>query len=194
MSPSCGSGQRLRHRVAGVSLVEMMSALLILGIVTSAAFSLYWTGNQAHRRSRFYSQAQTDARTALREMTRVIRSSIAVVSTGTQGTLSGLASGSNQLVLRVPQSSGSPIEVRYYVSNGVLYVQRSTDAAPGSALMRGVTGLTFGYVRTLAGTRTPVDSAPATATEVDVRLHVRRASVTTGLSAYVAIRTAVSGG
>lgn len=171
----------------------MMSALMILAIVTAAAFSLYWSGNQAHRRSRFYSQAQTEARTALREVTRVVRTSVAVVGTGTQGTLSGLTSGANQLIVRVPSGGASTLEVRYYVANGILYVQRSDESAPGRELILGVTGLSFAYYRTLAGTRTAVNGAPGTATEVQVTLQVRRVSVTTGLTAYVAIRTAVSG-
>lgn len=183
----CGSGQR------GASLVEMMSALLILAIITAASFSLYWSGNQAHRRARFYSQAQTDIRQALRQMIRVIRSANSVVSQGTMGTLAGLASGSNQVVVRLPQGAGSFIECRYYVSNGVLYQQRSTDAAPGTALLTGVTGLTFNYVRTLGGVRTAVDGAPSVATEVQMAINARRGSVTTGLTGYVALRTKLTG-
>jgi hypothetical protein len=172
----------------------MMSALLILAFITASAFALYWSGNQAHRRSRFYSEAQTEIRQTLRQMTRVIRSAEAVVNPGTMGTLSGLASNASQIVVRLPQPSGAPIECRYYVSNGVLYQQRSLDTAPGTALLRGVTGLTFNYVRTLAGTRTSVDGAPASATEVQIGIRARRGSVTTGLTGYVAMRNALTGG
>ena len=179
------------HR--GASLVEMMSALLILAIITAASFSLYWTGNQAHRRSRFYSEAQTVTRKTLRQMTRLIRSANSVVSQGTMGTLAGLASGPNQVVVQLPQGTGAPIECRYYVSNGVLYQQLSTDTAPGTALLTGVTGLTFKYVRTLGGVRTAVDGAPAVATEVQITIDARRGSVTTGLTGYVALRTKLSG-
>lgn len=183
----------VRLRRSGATLVEMMSALLILAIISAASFSLYWSGNLAHRRARFYSQAQTDIRQSLRQMTRVIRSANSVLSQGTMGTLAGIASNSNQIVVRLPQGGGTFIECRYYVSNGILYQQRSTDAAPGQALLTGVTGLTFGYVRTLGGVRTAVDGAPSAATEVQIEVHACRGSVTTGLTGYVALRTKLAG-
>lgn len=193
LAPPEGLARLAPTRVRGLSLVEMMAALLILAIVTAASFTLYWSGNQSHRRARFYSRAQTDVRTALREVTREVRSAQSVRATGSQGTLSGLTSNANQLVVRRIQGAQT-YECRYYVSNGVLYRQRSVDAAPGTALLTDVTGLTFRYFRTLAGSRTNVDGAPGTASEVEFAVQARRGTVTTGLTMYVALRQVLTGG
>lgn len=182
---------RRRSRMA-LSLLEMVSSLAILAIVVLATVSLYWSGQLAHRRAGFYSRAQTDIRSAMRQLTRVVRSSVSVVSQGSVGTLSGLTTGTYQLIVRVP-SSTSPRECRYYVSNGVLYQQTSDQSAPGTALLTGVVTVQFNYYRTAAGTRTSVNGAPATATEVEVNIRARSGSVTTGLTTYVTLRTAVAG-
>jgi len=182
----------MRRRRA-VTLLEMVAALTILAAVSAATVSLYWTGQRAHRRARFYSEAQTDIRDTLRRITRTARTSECVMAQGTLGTLSGLTSNTYQVVLRVPQGASPAIECRYYVSNGMLYQQLSTQSAPGRRLLSGVVSLTFGYYRTLAGTRTSVAGAPASATEIEIVLRVRNASVTTGLTGYVSIRTALTG-
>jgi len=178
-------------RRRGVSLLEMVSALAILAIVVAATVSLYVSGNMAHRRAGFYSRAQTDIRSAMRQMTRVIRGSERVVAQGTVGTLSGLATTNYQVVVRL---LGTPArECRYYVSNGVLYEQTSSENAPGRALLSGVVSLTFNYYRTAAGTRLSANGAPATATEVEINIRARSGTVTTGLVTYVTIRSTVAG-
>lgn len=182
---------RYRRTVAGVTLLEMVSSLAILAIIIAATVSLYWTGQLAHRRAGFYSRAQTDIRNAMRQITRVTRNAQSVVAQGTVGTLTGLASNGNQLVLRL-SSQGTPLECRYYLSNGVLYQQSSTEAAPGRPLLVGVVTVTFNYYRTVAGTRTSVNGSPATATEVEINIRARSGSVTTGLTTYVTIRNAIA--
>lgn len=179
-----------RKRQQAVSLLEMVASLSILAVIVAATVSLYWSGQLAHRRARFYSQGQTDIRSAMRQMTRMIRTARQVVSQGSYGSLSGIATNQYQIVFRFG-STGSPAECRYYVSNGVLYQQVSTQAAPGRPLLSGVVTLTFNYYRTAAGTRVSVNQAPATATEVEIEIRARTGSVTTGLTTYVAIRTAL---
>ncbi len=181
-----------RRRSKGATLLEMVATLTILAAVSAATVSLYWSGQRAHRRARFYTQAQTDIREGLRRMTRVARSAECVMAQGTLGTLTGLSSNAYQVVLRVHGASGAS-ECRYYVSNGVLYQQYSTQAAPGTALVSGVVSLTFNYYRTAAGVRTSVNGAPATASEIEIALCVRSGSVTTSLTGYVAIRTVLAG-
>lgn len=188
------SGARTpKRRSRGVTLLEMISALAIMAVVTAATVSLYWTGQTAHRRARFYSRGQTNIRTAMRKMTRVTRTSECVVAQGTQGSLANIATNAYQLVLRIPQANGNAFECRYYVSNGVLYQQTSSQSAPGTPLLAGVVSMTFGYYRTAAGVRTSASGSPSTATEVEIAIRARTVSVTTGITTYVTIRTAAAG-
>lgn len=183
--------QGRRRCILGISLVEMMASLVILGLIVAATVSLYWTGNMAHRRAGFYSRGQTDIRQAVRQMTRVIRTSERVVAQGTLGTLNGISSNQYQIVVRLPGTT--PTECRYYVSNGVLYEHLSSSSAPGRPLLSDVVSLTFNYYRTVAGVRTSVNGSPQSATEVEVSVRARSGSVTTGLTTYVAIRTVIAG-
>lgn len=185
-------GRHRLRRTLGASLVEMVAGLLILSFVTASVVSMYTTGRQSHRRARFYSKSQTEIRYALREMTRRIRTSNALLAQGTQGTLSGIASSSFQVVMTVPSGGGTK-QCRYYVSNGILYRQTSTQSAPGTPILKDVVQLTFAYYKTAAGTRISATGAVGTATEVEILLQARYGSVTTGLAAYVTLRSVVAG-
>ena len=182
----------VRHRSRGVSLLELVSSLAILGFVVAATAGLYVAGQRSHFRARYYSDAQTTIRRALRDLTRTTRMAESVLAKGTTGTLNGQTTGASQLVLRL-QSSPSVVECRYYVANGVLYKQTSADAAPGTPLLSGVVSLTFNYYTTLAGTRSSASANPAKASEVEIVLRARSGTVTTGLTAYVTIRQVVAG-
>lgn len=182
-----------RRRRSGVSLLEMVSSLTILAVIAAATVGLYWSGQNTQRLARSYSEAQTDIRSALRQMTRTLRTAETILAQGTSGTLNGIASNGYQVVFRLRSSAGSPIEGRYYVSNGVLYQQTSAQAAPGTELARDVVSLTFNYYRTLAGMRSSVNANPSLATEVEINLRVRNQRVTTGLTAYVTLRWKLTG-
>ena len=129
--------------------------------------------------ARFYSYGQTDIRTAMRTVTRTLRHAYQVNATGTLGSLSGVASNGSQVVCTIPQASGSAnIQVLFYMSGDTVYYQRSTDAAPGTALLTGATGMAVAYYTTTNGI-TSAAASPSQATEVQITLTATRGSVTT---------------
>ena len=91
----------VRHRSRGVSLLELVSSLAILGFVVAATAGLYVAGQRSHFRARYYSDAQTTIRRALRDLTRTTRMAESVLAKGTTGTLNGQTTGASQLVLRL---------------------------------------------------------------------------------------------
>lgn len=178
----------------GTSLVEALAVSLILAFVMAASARLLHAGNVQQLLSRGYSQAQTDLRDALRRATRGIRHAFGVVPASSSPTFSAAPnSNASQLIVRLPQPGSAAIEARYYLSNGTFYVQRDTDAAPGTPLITGVTQLQFQYLRVSATTHTDVTGSPGSANEVRIRLTARRETATTPVEALVSMRNSVIG-
>lgn len=172
----------------GVSLVELLAVSGIMLFIVVATFQLFRVGNYQASQGRDYSQIQTETRQALRPALRVIRAAKSVVVNGTMGTLSGQSSTAAQLVVLVARSDGTEVLCRYHVYQGTLYRQTSGDAAPGLAMLTGVTGVMWHYYVTSAGARTLTDGAPAAANEVTVGLTVMRGNVYTSTNAGASLR------
>ena len=172
----------------GVSLMEMLAALLILSFIVAATATLFNTGQRQQRLGRAFSQAQTDIRVALRDAMRAIRHGTVVNPSTNFG--GNAPSNSSQVIVNVPEPTGaatSYIELRYYLSSGTLYKQRS-DQNAGSAILTGVDSLTINYFKTVYSSRTSVDANPETATEVLITVTVIRERITTRVSTLIALR------
>jgi hypothetical protein len=103
-------------------------------------------------------------------------------------------SGSTQVIVEVPQpNGGAKIDVRTHVSNGTLYIQKSTESTPGTSLMTGVQTIQVNYYKTAGTTQTAVDGSPLTATEVKVRLTGVSDQAVTTVEALVALRNTLGG-
>lgn len=188
------------HR--GVSLLELVVTTAILSFIVAATARLYFIGQAQQAAARNYSQAQTDLRMALRQVTYAVRHGCQVVteSTGQDSLVKAFATADRQsdagtLTLRVPEPSGATlpyVELQFYAADGVLYSRRADQSAPGNALLQGVETLAFHYFRTvpqgLGTAAVSVDNAPATATEVQITLAVRRGTVTTQVQTYIMLR------
>lgn len=189
-------GRRARR---GALLVETLAAVLILTFLVWATARFYIVGIAQQRLGQGYSQAQTNIRTALRSVTRTIRHGYAVVPSVSSGNLNGKTSTTSQIIVTVPQATGSPtINILFYVSNGTLYYQRSTDTSP-TVMITGVQSLTLTYYKTsLASsgtgtTQTQVNSTPGSATEVQINLVANYQNVTTTVTAYTTLRNMIAG-
>lgn len=182
----------------GHTLIELIISAAILSAIIVSAGGLLAVAYRQQIRGRNYSQAQTDLRTALRIATRSIRHGYNVVATSTDSNFpsGSRTSGASQVIVRVPEpstSSSADVEIRIYVSSGVMYAQRSDQATPGKKLMSGVSSLTINYFRTIAGTQSDVDGSPGTATEVCLTLASTQGILTTTATAYVTMRNAIEG-
>lgn len=143
-----------RRAQRAVTFVEMLVAMLILSFIIAAAATFYNTAYEQQRQARGFSRALTDLRSSLRVATRAIRHGFTVVGTTTN--FGNASSSATQLIVTVPEPTGttpSTVQLRYYLSGGVLYKQRSDQAAPGTALADGITTLTFTYYQTVVTTR-----------------------------------------
>jgi hypothetical protein len=180
--------QHRHSRVRGATLTEVLAAAIIVAFLTTATAALITVGERQDRTTRFYSYGQTDIRTAMRTIGRTLRHAYLVRASGTLGTLNGVASNASQVVCEIPQASGSSnIEILFYMSGGTVYYQRSTDAAPGTALLTGASGMAVAYYTTTSGTTTTA-TTPDQATEIQITLTATRGSVTTSAPTYVMMR------
>jgi prepilin-type N-terminal cleavage/methylation domain-containing protein len=193
--------RRTRHRCRrGVTLMEMVVASLILAFITVATAQLYHGVDGQHREARFYSDAQARIREALRVMLRTLRHGSAIETNGAITFYNGVnsvispASSTSQVIVTVPQpnnTTGSD-HIRFYLSGTTLYAQRSDDTNLGVAIATGVQTLTFNYFQTQTSStgtsRSAVDGAPGSGTEVQITLVLTSSDVTTTETAYVELR------
>src|SRR5262249_35564713 len=114
------------------------------------------------------------------------------------------ASNASQLVVNVPEPTGSAtsnIELRFYLSNGVFYKQRSDQygTSSGTALISNVLTLKFNYYQTTGSTRLSADPGNANglstnqATEVLITVITSQDSTTTEATALVQLRNYLPG-
>ena len=191
-----GSASPGRPRRAGFSTFEALAALFILMFAISVTAQLYVTGMRVRRVAQNYSQVQTDLRSALRDATRAVRHGYQVMNPSSLTAFPNVApnyrnSNANQLIVQVPDSTGAKVEIRYYLSSGGLYEQRSSGGTDQLQLS-GIQTLTFNYYKTSGGTRTAVDGSspndPSKATEVQVTVTATNGVVTEAVSVLVALR------
>lgn len=183
---------------AGVTLPEVLVTALILAFVVAATAGLYTIGQAQQQTARGYSRAQTDIRSALNRITRTLRHGYRIVDTSSVGALAGMSSGATQAIVEVPEpGAASTAQVRFYrAADGTVYFQRHTDAAPGTALIRGVQALTFQYLQTTdpgTGLATFPAPTPGQATEVRITITANRPHAVTTVQAYVTLRNALGG-
>lgn len=182
-----------RHRA--FSLPEMLVALTMLGFVITGAATLLNVARRQQRTLRLYSQVQTDLRAGIRRATRTLRHAAQVVSPSSSTNFPVKTSGPTQVIVQVPEPTGtSPntVEVRLYLSGGTFYAQRSDVSGAGIALETGVQSLTFNYFRTEGGTRTTVDGTPTQATEIQIAITGSSGTMSSSLTALVAMRNALT--
>src|SRR5262249_26544902 len=149
----------------GWSLVEMVASALIVSFTLAAAATLYMTWQKQTLLARNYSQAQTDLRTAFHSLLRTLRHGSTVVATSSAGNLNGQTSTTSQVIVTVPQATGSSdIQVLYYQTGGVLYYQRQGDGS-GTSIISGVTAFTVHYYKTVTTTSGGVSTITTTATD-----------------------------
>jgi Tfp pilus assembly protein PilW len=185
---------RRRKSRRGTSLVELMAVAFILAFVAIGTMSLYRVGDQQQRTARFYSDAQSVVREAIRRMTRTVRHSRGVVVGSSVTNFSAAPnSTTSQIIVATPEPGTTGTEyIRFYLSGTTLYAQRHDDTGAGLAIATGVQSMTISYYVTSVDAsgliRTSVNGAPATATEVQVSLVVKSGTVTTTEAAYVELR------
>jgi len=180
---------------AGFSLPEMLVALMMLSFIITGAATLLNVTRRQQRTLRLYSQVQTDLRAGVRRATRTLRHASEVVSPSSATNFPVKTSGSTQVIVLVPEPTGtspSVIEVRFYLSSGVLYAQRSDVAGPGVALESDVQSLAFNYFRTSGAVRTAVDSTPTQATEIQMTVTGSSSTMTSSLTTLVTMRNALT--
>jgi Tfp pilus assembly protein PilW len=178
------------RRRQGAALMELVTASLLTSILALGVGMLYTVGYRTHQTAYLYSETQTYGREALRKITRAARHGYAVMASGASGTLSGQASGANQMIVRMPEpseGSADSVEARFHLSGGTLYYQRSDQSSPGTTIGSYVTALTFRYF-TSDGTEVAAD--PETATRVEIALTVTRSGISTTTRALVTLRNA----
>ena len=176
-----------------------------MAFVTMATVGFFSVGTKTQRIDRFYTQAQTDLRSAMLHLTRTVRHGSGVqMASGWSNFAAAPDSNAAQVIVAVPQSGASGTDyIRIYrnTTTGAIYAQRQDDAGVGTKLMDGPSTLTLNYFATTAtstGTSTSIaDAAPGSATEVQVSLTTTRGgattastagTVTTKTVAYIAMR------
>ena len=175
----------------GVSLAELLVSLTMMAMVIASCATLLTIGRRQQKTWQRYSQLQTDLHTALRRATRTIRHGSAVLNPSAAANFPVKTSSATQVIVQVPEPTGtSPttVQVRFYVSGGVFYAQRSDVAGNGLTLMSGVQSVAFSYYRTAAGTRTSVSGTPQTATEIGITLTGSSGGLNTSLTSLTAMR------
>lgn len=202
-----GLHMRRPGRPRGVTLVELVATFAILAFVTLGTVQLYRVGDAQQRQARFYSDAQSANREAMRRMLRTIRHGFGVETAGSiafNGASTNPVTGSDQIVVTVPQPNDSAgtgrDHIRFYLSgssgNYTLYVQRSDDTNAGISLATGVQSLTFTYYKTTnssTGASTSIlNSGYSAATEVSIQLVTKSGGTVAGKSStetgYVGLR------
>lgn len=78
--------RRLRHDCRGVTMIEMLVSMAILGIVVGALGTLLASGTSAEASLNVRFQAQTQARTALDVLRREVHNACSATVSGTGGT------------------------------------------------------------------------------------------------------------
>jgi hypothetical protein len=204
------SRARMRRRNAA-SLIELLAAVLILAFVMVGVAVLYQVNNRVSRRMRNYSLVQTDLRTGVRRATRTIRHGTQVVvaaTTYTQTVLTFTASASrasntsSQVTVCVPDSAvaiAPPtfVEVRLYLSNGTLYLQRANEGNAGAAgivLLSGISAFTITYWNSSVSPRATTNASPQLATEVELSVTAAepgQGAVSTSADSLVSLRNYV---
>lgn len=200
---------RSRRRRPAFSLIEMLSAVMILSFILAGVALLFQVNNRVSRRMRNYSLVQTDLRAGLKRATRTLRHGTEVVVPATAysqavTTFTAPASRSSntnsQVTVCVPESSGtSPayVEVRLYLSNGTLYAQRANEGnagQPGKALLSGVSALKITYWNSSVSPRATTNASPQLATEVELSVTAAepgQGAVSTSADALVSLRNYV---
>lgn len=176
---------------AGFSLTELLAALTMLAFVITGAATLLNVGRRQLRTLRTYSQVQTDLRAGVRRASRTLRHANTVLNPSSAGNFPVKSSSASQVIVQVPEPTGSSpatVEVRFYVSNGVFYAQRSDVSGSGVALESGVQSVLFNYFRTVNGTRSSVDATPNQATEIQMTTTAASGGMNTKLTTLVALR------
>lgn len=175
----------------GFSLPEMLAALTMLAFVIMGAATLLNVGRRQQQTLRIYSQVQTDLRGGVRRATRTLRHASKILNPSSMANFPVKVSNASQVIVEVPEPTGnSPatVEVRFYVSNGVFYAQRSDVAGAGVVLERGVQSVAFNYFRTINGVRSTADATPDQATEIQITVTASSGAINTRLSSLVALR------
>jgi hypothetical protein len=174
--------------------MEMVLAALLLSFIVAAVSALYNVAYKQQRIARNYSQVQTDIRAGLRRATRAIRHGYKVVNPSTQANFPVKASNASQMIVVVPDNTAAQRELRLYLSSGTLYAQyQDQTTASATALLSGVTALTFNYFYENVTTKTATDGSPQLATEVQITVTAQQDAATTTVQAYVELRNATLG-
>jgi hypothetical protein len=185
-------------------------AAILLSFVVAASANLISVGQRQQRIARNYAQVETDLREALRRATRAVRHGYSVQSPtiNTSAVLNFADSGvpkllsdSTQVIVKVPEPTGSnpdTVELRFHLTNGTLYAQRSDQSSPGTALISDVSSLSISYWNTVGTTRTAVNdttgsNVPSAATEVQFTITAVEDQATTKVSTLVAMRNKIAG-
>jgi hypothetical protein len=164
---------------------------MMLGFVITGAATLLNVGRRQQRTLRLYSQVQTDLRASIRRATRALRHASEVVNPSTATNFPVKSSGASQVIVTVPEPSGSSpstVQIRFYLSSGNFYAQRSDNTGPGVLLESGVQSLTFNYFRTVGSSRTAVDASPSQATEIQIAITGSSGNISSKLTTLVALR------
>jgi len=190
----------IRNPRRGATLLELVLACLLFAFLVAATSKLYRIGEDQQRTARFYSDAQTNCREALRRIVRTARHGYAVESAAT--TFYGgetPSSGSSQVIFTVPQPNNTTgrDHIRFYMRSGTLYAQRSDDSSLGLQIATGVKAFSVSYFKTATtstgATTSPVDGTPTAATEVQLALTLTSGTITITRTAYVEMRNAALG-
>ena len=183
----------------GALLIDALSAVIILTFLVGATAQCYKVGNGQQRLGASYSQVETNLRTALHLITRALRHGNSIVASVSSGNLNGKSSNTSQVIVNTPQTTGS--NILFYVNNGTFYYQRDSDTSP-TAVITGVQSLTLTYYQTTISTtsgsattitRTQVNSAPSSATEVQINLNGTYQNVNSNITAYIDLRNKSAG-
>ena len=183
-----------RKRSRGYSLVEMLGAAMILAFVSLGTVMLYRVGDKTQRTARFYSDAQSQVREALRRVSRTVRHANGVVTNSLVANFSTApSSDTTQVIVETPAPASTSTEyIRFYLNGTTLYAQRHDDTDAGIAITSGVQSMTVNYYYTTVTSsgisRTRVNGAPTTATEVQITLVLKSGTVTTTENVFVELR------
>jgi prepilin-type N-terminal cleavage/methylation domain-containing protein len=153
----------MRRSRPGFSAVEMLMAVLVLGVVSTGVCSLFYSNNYGADLSGDQSVAMADCQKALRSIAVDLRSGAAFATpTHTGG-------------VRVTFSSGSPIE--YYQSGTTLYCLTDGSTPATTTVVTGLTsgsGLSLTYydssMNAIAGPMTSTKYAQAAVVDVAISL------------------------
>ena len=174
-------------------MIEALGTLLILSFVTMGTMTLFRVGDKTQRDARFYADAQTNAREAIRTMLRTLRHGYAVQTADATWGGSQTSNASSQIIVTAPHSGSGTDHIRFYLTGTTLYSQNGTATATATAT--GVQSITFDYYKYdySAGRSQLSSGSYGTATEVGITLVLKSGTVTTTEAAYVELRNATMG-